>query len=121
MKRIMIVEDESIIAFELKISLMNLGYSVVGVANNGQSAIELAFKEKPDLILMDINIKGDTDGIETAKLIHKELDVPIVYLTAYANHDTMARANHSQNAGYLLKPFIISRLKECIETALHEK
>jgi DNA-binding NarL/FixJ family response regulator len=114
----MIVEDESIIAFELKISLMKLGYDIVGIANNSSNAIDMALKEKPNLILMDINIKGSTDGIETAKQILKELNVPIIYLTAYANNDTIARASATNNSGYLLKPFVISKLKESIEKAL---
>ncbi|HPR17238.1 MAG TPA: response regulator [Candidatus Cloacimonadota bacterium] len=104
-KSILIVEDERIIAEDIKSSLVNFNYEVVDIVSDGQSAIESAYLLKPDLILMDIKIEGEIDGIETAKIITSQLNVPIVYLTANADKATLNRAKATNPYGYIVKPF----------------
>ncbi|AEG18179.1 response regulator [Methanobacterium paludis] len=83
----MIVEDEMISAMSTKQGLINLDYNVIGIANTGKKAIKSANELKPDLIMMDITLKGEMDGIETAKQINKNLDIPIIYMTGYSGDD----------------------------------
>jgi len=115
---ILVVEDEVIVAKDIQRSLEKLGYTVVGIANTGDKAIDLATKHKPDLILMDINIQGDKTGIETAGIIREDRAVPVIYLTAYADDDTLKKAKVTQPYGYLLKPFKEIDLRTNIEMAL---
>lgn len=116
--RILIVEDESIVALDIQTRLENHGFSVIGIVSTGSRAIEKARDEKPDLILMDINLKGSIDGVETASLIRRELDCPILFLTAYADEKTIKRARISDASGYILKPFRESELLVTIELAI---
>ncbi|BCM89314.1 putative signaling protein [Abditibacteriota bacterium] len=118
--RIFVVEDEMIISKDIQRTLLSLGYDIAGHAVSSQSAIERARESKPDLVLMDINIKGDRDGIETAAIIGEELKVPIVYLTAFADAATIERAKHTMPFGYLLKPFEERELQTAIEMALYK-
>ena len=90
--KILIVEDEILVATDIQESLESLGYAVVGIADTGLKAIKAVANELPDLILMDINLKGEMTGIEAAKLISKDNDVPIIYLTANADIDTVNKA-----------------------------
>ena len=103
--RIMIVEDESIVALDLKNMLRRLGHSVVAVADTGTDAIYLAGQQKPDLILMDIRLRGTMDGIEAANVILQRFGIPIIFLTAQADDVTRNRAQKVNAAAYLTKPF----------------
>jgi PAS domain S-box-containing protein len=118
--RIMVVEDEGIIAQDIKNCLENLGYIVPDVVYTGTEAIEKAAVLQPDLILMDIVLKGDIDGIETASEIRKRLNIPIVYLTAYEDDKTLKRARVTQPEAYILKPFEERYLRSSIEMALYK-
>lgn len=117
--KIMIVEDERIVAMDIKESIRAIGYNVVGVAHSGEKAIEMVKEKKPDLILMDIMLKGGIDGISTTEKLHKDYNIPVVYLTAYADEVTLSRAKITEPSGYLLKPFEQKELHTTIETALY--
>ncbi|MBU7586633.1 MAG: response regulator [Nostoc sp. TH1S01] len=115
---ILVVEDESIVAKDLQNRLRKFGYTVQAIASSGQEAINKAVEISPDLVLMDIRLKGQMDGIQAAEEIHKYLDIPIIYLTAYADENTLERAKITEPFGYLLKPFKERELKTNIEIAL---
>ncbi|MAV47494.1 MAG: hypothetical protein CMM70_06475 [Rhodospirillaceae bacterium] len=93
---------------------------MVATADNGDKAIELAKKHKPDLALMDIMIKGDMTGIEAAGEIKKHMDIPVVFLTAYADENTLSKAKHAEPHGYILKPFKEVDIQTAVEMALHK-
>ena len=116
---IMIVEDEAIVGEELKISLEDMGYAVTSIVKSGEQTIEKADQERPDLILMDIKLKGQMDGIEAADLIRSRLDIPVIFLTAYADDDKIERAKLTMPFGYILKPFQDRDLEVTIEIALY--
>lgn len=90
---ILIVEDELLIAKNIARKLEKIGYNICKIVSSGQEVIDLINQEKPDLILMDVAIKGEMDGIETATIIKSKLDIPIIFLTAYANDETLDRAS----------------------------
>jgi signal transduction histidine kinase len=117
---ILIVEDELLIAKNLSHKLEKLGYQIVAIVCSGADAIQRAVEMNPDLILMDIVIKGDIDGIETAAIINQELDIPIIYTTAYADDETLQRAENTGSYGYLLKPFKERELHATIKIALRK-
>ena len=117
--RILVVEDESILAVYIRTSLESLGYQVTAVVDTGNLALLEVERQRPDLVLMDIRLKGDQDGIETAEKIYERFDVPVVYLTAYADDDTLQRAKQTASYGYLLKPFDEKDLRPAIEIALN--
>ena len=116
--KILIVEDERITALAIKHKLERLGYSVLAIESYGNGAIEKA-QLKPDLILMDIVLKGEIDGIEAADTINQRFNIPIVYLTAYFDNETLEKAKLTKTYGYITKPFSDGDLKSTIETALH--
>jgi signal transduction histidine kinase len=116
--RILVVEDENIVAMDLRASLIRLGYEVTEAVRTGQQAIESAERHRPDTVLMDIRLSGDLDGIEAAEQITKRLDVPVVYLTAFSDEATLRRARVTGPFGYLLKPFDERELHIVIELAL---
>ncbi|MGZ7043384.1 MAG: response regulator, partial [Methanobacterium sp.] len=116
---ILIVEDESITALGIKHKLQRLGYSVAAVESSGEDAIKKANELKPDLILMDIILKGEMDGIEAAGEIKQGLNIPIVYLTAYSDNNILERAKLTRPSGYITKPFSDADLKSAIEIALY--
>lgn len=118
MGKIFIVEDEWIVVLELQHRVRDLGYEVVGTADNGDTAIRLVLETKPDLILMDINLKGDIDGIETSRQILQKYNVPIIYLTAYSDKATLERAKFTAPYGYILKPVEERDLHFSIEISL---
>ncbi|MBN8583629.1 MAG: PAS domain S-box protein [Ignavibacteria bacterium] len=118
--RIMVVEDEGIIAQDIKNCLEGLGYIVPDVVFTGKEAILRAEELRPDLVLMDIVLKGDIDGIETAAEIRKKYNIPIVYLTAYEDDRTLKRAKMTEPLGYILKPFEERYLRSSIEMALYK-
>ncbi|HWQ66830.1 MAG TPA: response regulator [Methanospirillum sp.] len=119
-RRILIVEDEAVTSVMLEKTLKELGYEVVGSAFDGEEAIALAAEKRPDLVLMDIRIQGDMDGIETAKRIYQQYDIPIIYLTAHSDDDTIQRAVASGPFGYLIKPFKERELYSNIEMVAHK-
>lgn len=118
LKTILVVEDEGIVAKDLQKRLLKLSYHVPAIASSGEEAIQIAEKINPDLILMDIRLKGNIDGIEAAKEIQNHLDIPIIYLTAYADDNTLERARLTEPFGYVLKPFKEKELHTTIEIAL---
>ncbi|MBN1889725.1 MAG: response regulator [Thermoflexales bacterium] len=118
--RILIVEDEQIVARDLEKRLTALGYSVSAVAASGKGAIQKAAETQPDLVLMDITLRGEMDGVEAAGLIQERFDLPVVYLTAHADETTLQRAKLTGPLGYILKPFQERDLYIGIEIALYK-
>ena len=116
---VLIVEDEVIIAKDLAQTLTKLGYTVAGHCTRGEDAVGMVEDKNPDIILMDIMLKGEMTGIDAAKEIRKKFEVPVVYLTAYSDEDSLNRANASAPSGYLVKPFKANDLRATIETALY--
>ncbi|MDP2362393.1 MAG: response regulator, partial [Ignavibacteria bacterium] len=119
-KKIFVVEDESIVSLEIQSRLKSLGYTVSGSAASGAEAIRKVLDLKPDLILMDIKIKGDLDGIETAAEIRKQAEIPVIFLTAFADETTIQRAKITDPFGYIIKPFEERELHTNIEIALYK-
>ncbi len=119
-KQILIVEDERIVAVDIKMSLQRLGYSVPGTAVSGEEAVKKAEKIRPDLVLMDIVLEGEMDGIEAASAISSRFDIPVVYLTAYADKKMLERAKVTEPFGYILKPFEDKELLSIMEIALYK-
>lgn len=118
--RIMIVEDERITASDIEDILRDFGYAVAGVCSSGEEAVQKAKEARPDLVLMDIRIKGKMDGIEAAGEIRRRYDIPVVYLTSHADEDTLARAKLAEPLGYIVKPFQGPELQANIQMALHK-
>jgi PAS domain S-box-containing protein len=118
--RILIVEDEAVVAHDLGASLTELGYSVLGDAASGEEAIQQAARLSPDLVLMDIRLAGKIDGIEATAAIRKQRDIPVIYLTAHSDDETLRRATETAPFGYLVKPFRAADLRCAIEIALHK-
>ncbi len=114
---IMIVEDESIVAMELSSYLEYLDYEVVAITNNFKDAVEKAIEFKPHIIMMDIRIKGDIDGIDTASIIKEEINTSIIYLTAFSDETTITRAIKTEPSSYLVKPFNKSELFASLKMA----
>jgi len=117
---ILVVEDESIVSKDIQQSLKKLGYNISGAASTGEKAILLANETKPDLVLMIIMLKGDMSGIETAEKIKETLNIPVIYLTAYADENTLSRAKVTEPYGYIIKPFKEIDLHTSIEMALYK-
>lgn len=120
MKQILIVEDEIIIAEGLQRKLKTMGYDVPVIVSSGEETIKIIKENNPDLVLMDIVIHGKMDGIETAKQIHSLFDIPVVYLTAFADEKTLERAKITEPFGYLIKPYKDRELQITIEIALYK-
>ena len=119
--RVMVVEDERVVAFNLCQTLKRLGYNTDSVASSGHAALELIAERPPDIVLMDIHIDGDIDGIETVSRIPSGLLVPVIYLTAFAEESTLERARATNPYGYLLKPFSERELNAMIRMALSRR
>jgi len=118
--KILIIEDELIIAKSLARQLKQLGYEVIGIASNGEKALEIVEASSPDLIFMDVVIAGDMDGIETAKRIQRNRNLPIIYVTAYGDEYTLRRIQESGNSEYILKPYQKQEIEEAIIMALSD-
>jgi len=116
--KILIVEDEILVATDIEESIESLGYSVHSIVDTGLKSIEAVEKELPDLVLMDINLKGEMTGIEAAKIITQKYDVPIIYLTANTDIDTVNKAKVALPYGYIIKPFTDKDLQTNIEIAI---
>lgn len=121
MHRIMLVDDEVLLTMQLEESLSGMGYEFVGKASSGENAVGTAKRLRPDLVLMDIVMPGKLDGIDAAKIIKAELDIPVIFLTAYADDKFVNRAKNVEPFGYVLKPFQEGELKAAIEIALYKK
>ena len=117
---ILIVEDERILAADMQERLETLGYDVCGRVGSGEEAVEVAGREGPDLVLMDIQLDGAMDGIEATALIKEKHDVPVIYLTAFADQTVLDRAKVTQPLGYLLKPIQSRELHSSIQVALYK-
>jgi len=117
-ERILLVEDDDIIAKVTDWRLKKLGYEVCGRAVSAAEAMDLVVKSIPDLVLMDINIKGDIDGIETANMIKKGFNIPVIYVTSHSDGPTIERARETKPDGFIVKPFEDNDLRVAIELAL---
>ncbi|MCP4348438.1 MAG: response regulator [Desulfobacterales bacterium] len=117
---ILIVEDEFLIAEGIRKSLEKQGYVVCAIVSSGENAIQKAESEKPDLVLMDVMLKGDIDGIEAAKQIHSDLNIPVIYLSAFSDKNILERAKITEPYGYLIKPFKDRELYANIEMAIYK-
>lgn len=115
--RILIVEDESIVAMDINKMLVDSGYEVTSMVSSGEEAISVVREQKPDLILMDIVLKGKMTGIDAARIISQYFDVPIIYLTALSSDDTLLETNNRESYGFLFKPFSANELNIAIEMA----
>ncbi len=115
---IMVVEDESIVAVYMADRLRGLGCEVPCMVSTGEDAIRKAVELKPSLVFMDIDLKGDMDGIEAAVKIREQLNIPVVFVTAYDDKKTFERAAAAKPYGYIRKPFNDKMLKDCVEKAL---
>jgi len=121
MRRILLVDDEVIIATQLEERLTQMGYSIVGIASSGLEAVDMAKKLSPDLVLMDIVMPGELDGIGAARLIREENGIPFIFLTAHTDQDLIKRAKYLEPLGYILKPFQDGQITAAIEIALHNE
>ena len=117
--KILVVEDESIVAADIQMRLTSLGYNVAGPAGGAEEAIQISIEEKPDLVLMDINLGVGMDGVEAANQIRRDNDIPVVFLTAHSDDQTLHHAQLSEPFGYVVKPFEEQTLRTTIEVALY--
>src|SRR5262245_20305408 len=117
---ILVVEDEAIVARDIRNTLADLGYRVLDAAASCEEAVRRSADRCPDLVLMDIRIQGQRDGIETAELLRRRFRVPVVFLTAYADDLTLERAKRAQPYGYLIKPIKANELRSAVEVALYK-
>lgn len=120
MARVLIVEDEGIIALKTRMDLEQLGHEVIGVLDNGEDAIDTARREKPDIILMDIVLKGGLDGIEASGIVTDETGCKVIYMTALTDSTTVNSVSSIKHTGFLYKPFELFQLKKVIEEALRQ-
>ena len=118
--QILIVEDEFLLAKSLGKNLQALGYGVPAVVPSGEEAVQKTGEMQPDLVLMDIKLQGEMDGVEAAEQIRTRFDIPVVYLTGYADEETLQRAKITEPFGYILKPFQARELHSTIEMALYK-
>jgi DNA-binding NarL/FixJ family response regulator len=118
MTRILIVEDEFITAKDISASLIDAGYDVVGTASSGEEAVEKAAQLRPHLVLMDIRLNGQMDGVVAAQRIQAAAEIPVVFLTAYSDIETMKRVLYAKPYGYVVKPYTEEELCDAIEKAL---
>jgi len=118
--QILIVEDEVITAMELQSRLEDAGYAVIAIISSAEEAIASLSSNPPDLVLMDIHLRGDMDGIQAADVIRRRYDIAVVYLTAYTDGETLLRAKATRPYGYIFKPFEAYDIHTTVETALHK-
>jgi CheY-like chemotaxis protein len=117
-KKILIVEDEVLLAMNLELSLKKMGYSVVGCVITGEEALSVIENDRPDIIMIDITLDGDIDGIETSKRIRNDFNIPIVIMTGNTDQDTLKRANELNPAGLITKPITDQKLRSLLKKAL---
>ena len=116
-KKILIVEDEKVIALDLQKTISYFGYSVISTVSSGEEALDIIAESKPDLVIMDILLEGDLNGIETGVIISERYKTPIIYITAYAK-EILLRSKITESSTYLVKPFDEAKLKEKIDAVL---
>ena len=121
MAKILVVDDEAIITMQLEERLTTMGYTVAGMAASGEEAIDKARRLRPDLVLMDIVMPGKMNGIEAANVVTNELDIPVVFVTSYADDAIIEKAKSVRPYGYIVKPFNELEIKAAIEVALFRK
>lgn len=121
MTKILIVEDEKVVAMDIKRRLENLGYNVTDLISSGERSLESIAENPPDLVLMDIKLEGKMDGVETAHLIRKHFNVPVIYLTAYYDEEILERAQKTEPFSYILKPFHDQELYASIKIAIYRQ
>ena len=117
---VLIIEDEFIVSRTIQSSLIEFGYSVLGIVTSGEKALAFIAEQVPDILLIDIQLKGAINGIELAQLIKKKHDIPFIFLTAISDETTLNRAKYAEPYGYILKPFREIDLKTTIELALYK-
>jgi len=117
---VLVVEDEKIVSKDIQLSLKKLGYIIVGTADTGEGAIREALEKKPDIVLMDIMLKGTMNGIEAATQIREKMNIPVIYLTAYTDGSTLERAKKTEPYGYIIKPFKEVDIHTTIEMAIYK-
>ena len=117
--RLLVVEDEFIVAFELRTVLEEMGFSVCGVVSSGEEAFQIAERERPDCVLMDVSIKGEFDGIEAARRIRSRLGLPTAFLTGFPRDQVMEKARDVEPIGCFLKPLDYEELKTALEEFFH--
>src|SRR5882672_7073355 len=117
-RRALIIEDESLIAEDLEERLSGLGFSVIASVGSAEEGVAIALRERPELILMDIRLSGEKDGVQAAEEIRRQLDVSIVFLTAYSDTLTVERARGTDHDGFILKPFQGRELQSTIDVAM---
>ena len=117
---VLIVEDEAIVGLELRDNVERLGHNVVDVSDTAEGAVKIALTKHPDLIIMDVRLKGRMDGVEAATLIRKSVDVPVIFLTAYSGDEILSRASIAEPYGYLLKPVEEQQLASAIRVAMYK-
>lgn len=120
MSSVLIVEDEAIVAKDIEQTITSFGYSVCGISHTGEDAVKKIYQLKPDIILLDIMLRGSISGIEVAEKIRKDLDTPIIFVTAYKNKEIIQKAKHVNPSGYIFKPFERKELQINIELALYK-
>lgn len=116
--QVLIVEDEAIVSMDLRFKLEAMGYEVPAETSTGEEAVDAVSKHHPDVVLMDIRLSGEMDGIAAAAEIRRRFKIPVVYLTSYGDEDTLQRAKATGPVGYLLKPFDDAVLRAVVETAI---
>ena len=121
MSKVLVVDDEAIITMQLEERLSAMGYTVAGMAASGEEAVEKARRLRPDIVLMDIVMPGRMNGIEAAKIVTDELDIPVVFVTSYADDAIIEKAKYVRPYGYIVKPFNELEIKAAIEVALFRK
>ncbi|MBN2461144.1 MAG: HD domain-containing protein [Candidatus Cloacimonetes bacterium] len=119
-KKILIVEDENIIAEEIRMNVKQFGYVALGAVNTAEKALITARQEKPDLVIMDIVLSGKMEGTQAAEIMYKEMNIPVIFLTAHADRQTIQKAVTSEPYGYIMKPYEVSELKAVMEIALYK-
>lgn len=119
-KKILVVEDQAIVAKDISVCLKKIGYDVLGTLSKGEKVVSKIEEERPDLVLMDIMLAGNMTGIEVSKKIKEQFDIPVVFLTAYADEKTISKAKVTEPYGYVIKPFKEIDLRTSIEMALYK-
>ncbi|HEX5660881.1 MAG TPA: diguanylate cyclase [Polyangiales bacterium] len=117
--RVLVVEDDAIVGSDIKLTLIRLGYAVVGPLPAAVDAMAMVLKHQPDVVLMDIHTKGTMDGVEAARILRQRMRVPVIFLTAHSDPETVRRAGQVEPLGYVVKPFKAADLASVIEVALH--
>jgi CheY-like chemotaxis protein len=115
--KVMVVEDDAIIGMDIEHRVRRLGYEVTGVADTAEEAVELAADTKPDIALMDIRLRGDIDGIDTARMLKEQFSLPVIFITAYSDLKMRSRALDLNPLGYIVKPIREVELKNTLEEA----